>query len=390
MLNIGRYLKAQELYIVFGAILASALNFYSFVIAPTFFAISHFGHFVADSYLSGFYMAGVVSSIMPFSVYLYQSGGHSALRHYLYISLGACIFISIFGISFARFPESYMMIIAVVLMQVAGFYMGALIHKERISLVAKLQSLQPFIFACFITLNQILEGAPFTWSLLYLLSVTFAVLIFIATADHAQIKIDIASVKASARSKLQTSTLIVATISFPMFLHFEIFLVGNFGLVVLGEYAILQKFYASITTSLFGSIGILILSRSLEKKNTEIHSLPKEVIAFACLASVIVPAVSSILSIYDQATVFTIPVILHCSFLAFLYTLCSYSALRLSVIYPTKCIQILCVSSLFYAAAFVLIRPTNNIQYLQISSVFFFTFLIFSNSKNLFKKRGIR
>lgn len=372
---INRFRNEGRVHVMLGAVMASALNFYAFVIAPLLFAVGYLEQFVEDSYLSGFYMASAVSSIMPFCVFMYRLGGQTALQRYVQISLLAALVISICGIGFARLPWSYMMVVGALLMHVAGFYLGALIHRERTILIAMLQCLQPFLFACFITLNQFVVNASIPWSGLYLLSAALAIIIFIATARHHQIWSDITVVQQPKGNTFAVMALIAATVSFPMFFHVELFLIGNFGSVALGEYAILQKLYASVATSLFGSVGFLILNRSFENKTTEMHFLPKEVIWIAGLAAVSVPVIGLIIFLIDHSNVLTVPTLTLCSTTAFLYTLCSYCAIRLAVIGPTKSLQLVSLSILCYTALFFGLAPDSSQDYMQLSFVFFLIYL---------------
>lgn len=364
-----------RVHVMLGALVASALNFYAFVIAPLLFAVEHLEQFVQDSYLSGFYMASAVSSIMPFCVFMYRFGGQTALRRYVQISLVAAVAISICGISIARLPWSYMMIAGALLMHLAGFYLGAMIHRERTALIAMLQCLQPFLFACFITLNHFVVYASVPWSGLYLLSAALAITIFVATARHEQIWSDINLVQQPIDNTFAVLTLIAATVSFPLFFHVELFLIGNFGSIALGEYAILQKLYASVATSLFGSVGLLILNRSFENKTTKMHFLPKEVIGIACLAAVSVPVIGLIIFFLDHSNVLAVPTLTLCSVSSFFYTLCSYCALRLAVIGSSKSLQLVSLSILFYTVIFFGLEPDSSQDYMQLSLVFFIVYL---------------
>lgn len=372
---IAQFRNAGSVHLILGAVVASALNFYAFVIAPSLFAVSHLGQFVKDSYLSGFYMAIAVSSIMPFCVFMFRLGGQTALRRYVQISLITAVFISISGIGIARLPWSYMMVASALIMHVAGFYLGALIHQERTLLIAVLQSLQPFLFACFITLNQFVSDASIPWSGLYLLSATLAITMFVATARYHQIRSDIAAVQQSNVSTFAVLAIITATVSFPIFFHIELFLIGNFGSIALGEYAIVQKLYGSVATSLFGSVGILILNRSFDDKNAKIHFLPKEVIVIAGFASASVPAIGFLIFLVDRSSALTVPILLLCAMTAFFYTLCSYSAMRLSVIGPTKSLQLVSFSTLCYTALFFALAPDSSQDYMMLALAFFLIYL---------------
>ena len=76
--------------------------------------------------------------------------------------------------------------------------------------------------------------------------------------------------------------------------------------------------------------------------------------------------------------------------MSFLYVICSYCSMKLSLQGPFKAMQLISASLLVYIVLFYFISPTAFAQFLLLSALFFATFLVLYTLNNLINWRGLK
>lgn len=371
---ISRLFKGTALAAL-GTLLASALNFFSFVIFPSIFSLDQFTSFVEHSYLSGFYMAIVVSSVAPISIFTLRNREFGEFKKYVLLSVALALSISLAGSGFAFFPWSYVMVAAAILMHISGAYLGAMIFQERHIAIMCLQVVQPASLAGLIVANQFAFDASVPWSLLYLISACGAVAMHLFFANHRQIASQLYSSETKGSSEHYVLPRVLANLSFPLFFHMELFIIGNFSALPIGEYAVIQKLYMSVSTSIFGVAGVLLLKRDIAEISTFRTNIPRGVFIIGAVASICVITLGFLLYLFSPGISLPFKYFIYGSAMSFIYVICSYCNMKLSLLGPLKAIQFILASLLVYILVFWFISPKSFTQFLLLGALFFATFL---------------
>ena len=356
-------------------LVASALNLLSFVVFPTIFSLYQFNSFVEHSYLSGFYMAIVVSSVAPISIFLLRNCDFGEFKKYVWLSAALAFSIGVVGSSFAFFPWSYVMVAAAILMHISGAYLGAMIFQERHIAIMCLQVVQPATFTGLIVVNQFVFDSSIPWSILYLTSACAAVAMHLFVAQHKHIASQLYSSEKKGSSEHYVLPRILANLSFPLFFHVELFVVGNFSALAVGEYAVIQKLYMSVSTSFFGVAGVVLLKRDIAESLTFRNSIPRVVFLVGAMASVSVITLGFLLHFLSPGSFWPFKFFIYGSVLSFIYVVCSYCNMKLSLLRPLKAFQFFLASLLVYILVFWFVSPEAFTQFLLLSALFFATFL---------------
>jgi hypothetical protein len=373
---ISRLFSSGPTFATLGTLLASAFNFLSFVVFPSTFSLDQFTVFVEHSYLSGFYMAIAASSVAPISIFLLRNGVSREFKKYILLSALLAIFICLIGSAFAFFPWSYLMVAAAILMHMSGAYLGAMIFQERHIAIMFLQVVQPASLAGLIVLNQLAFDTSFPWALLYLLSACAGVALHLFAARHREIAMQLTSSGTTCLKEQNVLPRILASLSFPLFFHVELFIIGNFSDLIVGEYAVIQKLYMSVSTSFFGVAGVVLLKRDIEESETFRSSIPLGVFLVAGVASFSVIVLGTLIERFLSGSFLPFEYFIYCSAMSFLYVICSYCSMKLALQGPFRAIGLISASLLVYILFFYIITPTAFTQFLLLSALFFATFLV--------------
>lgn len=370
------WLKSKSLMLAIGSAFASGLNFYSYVVLPAYRGTASLDAFVRENYLGGLYLFGVASSVAPVTMYIFASGKFLTLSRYARLSFLALACIGLGGASIAKIPWSYACLFAAVCMHSAGLFQASLLQQERAFTASVLMVIQPVFFAALISAYEFGYVKGLSWSSSYFISCFTCMLIFAFYTDWSWFKSKL-SEKPSVSTSYKSIVLRMAmSVSFPLFFQLELILFGLFTSADLGEYAILQKLYSSISVSLFSSIGILMLSRSLNNKHQQSPTINKQVIAMAAAATLCVLPVGFLVNTMGQNVNLSFLSIALSGAIAFLFTIGSFINLKLSTTDPTEAIKLLVVSLLFYGLLFIAIPPLSVTAYLAHAGLFFLVYLL--------------
>lgn len=369
-------LRSKSIALTLGSAIASALNLYSFLIFPAFSSIENMENFVRQNYLGGLYMSLVVASVAPLSIYVFTVGKKFALSRYLNLSLLAFIVIGIFGFGLAQIPWSYICLVAAFFLQAAGFFQAAFIRQERIAVASCLVIFQPFVFAALITMQEFNWIYAEHWASLYLVSCVACVALFASFTDWSWMREVLYTESTVSNSLVSILLRMSISVSFPLFFQLELILFGQFGQFDLGIYAMLQKLYSSISISLFGSVGLLLMNRSVNEGSNSTASINQSVLFMALASSFCVLPIGVYLVYMGRSIEINVFQIALSAIVAFLFTITSFVHLRLIVARPILALKLLVLSFVFYGLIFVYYMPIFPESYLVCAGSFFVFYLI--------------
>jgi hypothetical protein len=357
---------------------ASVCNFYSYVFLPSLLGTAHLEHFVRANYLGGLYLFGIGSSIAPMAIFILAAGRRPALMKYLAVSAMAIPVILIGGHWLVLPPWTYFCLSGALLLHIVGFFYASLIREERFLTACCAQVIQPFVFALLISLGLLHIKIVLDWSVAYLISAVLSLGFFFTVSNLHRIK-EALSLPASEKiGWLGVFSRVGFCVSFPIFFQLELILCGRFSMVNVGVYAMLQKLYASISISLFGAIGVYLLSKHLDAKTGHNRLVDRETVLLAGLSSLCVPLVG-----------FGVLLLTHggkgLSSHLFLFTICALVGLRLSALRPVLGLEFFAVSIALYLIGFMIMRPETAGGFLFLASLFFGIFLCLAISEDRFR-----
>lgn len=356
-----------------GSAAASGCNFLSFVVLPSVFGTTDLQTFTQHNYLGGLYLFTIASSVGPLSVFILNEGSGKSLLRYSAISLAA--FIAIGGGAFwlASFPSSYACLIAAVCMHCAGFLLALLIKENRLMLASILQTVQPASFSALILLNEYHLFAIHEWAWAYLVSALICVVAFMATANKSKIMALVHERQRQVAPWQSISGRMLLCISFPLFFQLELILCGTLQTADLGTYAILQKLYSSIAISLFGSLGIFMITHGPRKPS--MGSMSTYIIP-AIASAVLVLAACGVVLLFGRQQVMTHAVVVEAMIVSMLFTVSNFLALQLTSQRPRSGVRVFAGALLVYLLFFIWQRPASAGGMLVAAGLFFSAYVV--------------
>lgn len=369
--------KSRGALLALGSAAASALNFYSFVLFPAWFGVGSLDAFARDNYLGGMYLAGVASSVAPIGIFVLSGGGRQALRRYAGLSAAGLVAVVLGGWSLASAPWSFACLVGAVCMHCAGFLLAALIYEGRAPVAAGLQVLQPAVFAALLTVTRFDDdsGAD-RWALLYLVSALCCVGSFAAFTRWYELGIALRPVRALPAPWRNLIVRIVLCVSFALFFQAELILCGQFTNIVLGKYTILQKLYSSISISIFGSLGVLMLAKQAREPGSPILSRNVFLLGLFCVCAVML--VGTLVSLTDVSSSLNLPLIAASGATAFIFTVASFINLLMQTNHALRSLQSLLAALAIYLILFFIIRPSSALGMLVLAGCFFSSYVAMS------------
>jgi hypothetical protein len=380
-----RWLRSRSLILAVGAALASGFNFYSFVFLPTLVGTANLEGFVRTNYLGGLYLFGVASSIAPFSAYVFMSGKGDALFRYAMISLVIFTLVGMGGVGLVNTAMSFVCLGAAFCMQIAGFFLASLIRQEKILAASALQMFQPMLFAGLLTLHEFGGFSELNWPYSYSLSCFIFVIIIAATGDWRWLIKNLTESTPIVTSWRSILARIAMSVSFPLFFQLELILVGNFSSINLGDYAMVQKLYASVAISLFGSIGLRLVMTRGDFLESAQPLVDKRVIVMAIVVLCVVLLVGFGLSFLKNAHEPSVGLVIGSAIVSAIYTLASFVSLLAATFKPYLAFKALIFSLSVYVVGFYLVAPQNSVAVLMLSGVLFLAYIFFCHLST-FKK----
>ena len=360
-------LLAPEHLLVLSSLFTSGINFIIYVIYPSLMGAGSLDLFIRDNYAGGFYLFGIASSVSIVTTKLISYHDIKSVTKYAQIStlIGGCVLLSLY--QYIQSITALSCILAAVLLHANGFMLAVLIRLKKIRICATLQVVQPFLF-----LSGILLAISFElmWAYCYLISVAVAFVIFLRVLSKGDFY-DLFSNKIVRRTTISLRSLlmlIVASMSFPLFFQLELFFVGEFTKVSLGEYTILQKMYSSVSVALFS--GLLVYMYGESKQGFQW----RKIFTLPLLSAFVVCCLAIVLSFLGKG------VDIHLLFVtvitSYIFSVAMFITFAMNVDNATLNIKLLFVAMLVYSIMLFSIDIESALQMLLISLSFYGTYIL--------------
>lgn len=368
------------------SVLASILNFYSFLVFPVVWPSEQLGIFIQHNYLGGSYMAIIGSSIIPMSIFLLNNGGRFSFRNYFLISFFILFVVVVVGANFTFFPYTYYGLGAAILLHLQGLPLALMIRQERTNAVFLCVLVQPFVFAVLLTLGLFFTFNNISWIYFWFIASIASVIFFFYMTGWKEIiffmkRDDIANI--SLNSLL--SRMFVAS-AFPIFFQLELILVGNYSSIDLTEFAIFQKLYISISVSLFSNLSVLLIAQDL-KTNGSLSVFP-DIRAFLLgfFSMVVVISVGYAMTFIDSSERLEVSEIFVVGLVSIAFTVCSYMNLRQVQTKPMLAGISFFVAITTYVVIFYTFTPESIIDLMFLSTIYFILYILISTFIGLLYK----
>jgi hypothetical protein len=176
---------------------------------------------------------------------------------------------------------------------------------------------------------------------------------------------------------------IILSVSFPIFFQLELISIGYLSSVNLGEYAVIQKLYASVTTALFSFVGLRILMERIDSLKSEGALIDTSVAFMSVIVFCVVLLVGFSLSFLEKSNWLSFNLILASAIVSALYTISSFLSLLTSTFKPHLAAKAFFSSLTLYVGAFYLFTPQTATDSLILSGLLFFSHIIFCYFYNL-------
>lgn len=323
--------------------------------------------FVRDNYAGGFYLFGIASSVSIVTTKLVSYHDIKSIAKYAQFSalIGGCVLLSLY--QYIQSVTALSCILAAVLLHANGFMLAILIRLKRIRICAILQVLQPFLF-----LGGILLADRFDlmWAYCYLASVVVAFVIFLRVLSKGDFynlftNETVNRTTISLRSLLM---LIVASMSFPLFFQLELFFVGEFTKVNLGEYTILQKMYSSVSVALFS--GLLVYMYGESKQGFQW----RKIFTLPLLSAFVVCCLEVVLSLLGKGV--DIQLLIVTVITSYIFSVAMFITFAMNIDNAKLNIKLLFFAMLVYTVMLFNIRTESALQMLLLSLFFYGTYIL--------------
>lgn len=256
-------------------------------------------------------------------------------------------------------------------------FLAAIIRQERILAASVLQILQPVLFAGLLTLHEFTGFSDLNWPLSYSLSCFTFVIVIALFGDREWLAKNVIGPTSVVTTWRSIFLRIILCASFPLFFQLELILVGNFSLINLGDYAVVQKLYASVAISIFGSIGLrLVMAVGVFPKAGDILATRK-VGFMAFFVLFVVLLVGFIISFFGKGRGPSFELVVGSAIVSAIYTVASYISLLTTTFKPYLAVKALIFSLSLYVVAFFFIAPQTSSAVLMLSGLLFFAYISF-------------
>lgn len=369
-MSVGR--RGHAAMLMAGSLLASALNLFAFVVFPMWSGTVGLEQFVRDNYVGGMYLFGIGSSIAPIGVFIFHGGAGPALKRYLMISAGAFILALSVCVFMPRPVASISCLLGAACMHAAGFFLAALMHGERAFAVSLLKLVQPLMFAAALVLDryELIPSKP--WAYWYLLACVAGVLVFALTVRWHALVQSLRAPPTLATDWAGLTQRMGMSVSMPLFFQLELIIIGHFTSLNVAVYAILQKLYSSVSTSLFGSLSVLMTMARLKRGEPAQRGgglLPELFLSAAC--AVIVLGVGFGLTQTHQGHLLQPEMISLAALVSGLFSMASFIAMRITAITPRRGMMALVIAMVAYGAVLTIWKPTSEVAFLALAGMVF-------------------
>lgn len=367
MLNKDILHFAPEHLLVLSSLFTSGINFIIYVIYPTLMGANSLELFVRDNYAGGFYLFGLASSVSVVTTRLISFHDMKSVSKYVQLSMliGGLTFLVLH--QYIQTITALSCILAAVILHANGFMLALLIRLKKIRACAILQVVQPFIFFVGIMLASNYEV---TWAYFYLLSVVIAFIFFyklISNKEYCDL-----FAKNTARTTISFSNLlklIFACMSFPFFFQLELFFVGEFTSLSLGQYTIIQKMYSSVSVAMFSGLLVYMYGESEQGFHW------RKILILPLLSASVVCCLAIFLNFFEGFVDFHLLIVTIIT--SYVFSVAMFISFAMNVNNTMLNIKLLFFSILVYLFLLLSVQIDSAYQMLLISLSFYGIYIIF-------------
>jgi hypothetical protein len=365
-------------FLVASGLLASILNFYSFLLLPVLKPSEQLGTFIQHNYLGGSYMAIIGGSVIPMSIFLLNNGGRVLFRSYFVISFLILFIVVVVGAKFTFPPYSYYALGAGILLHFQGLPLALMIRQERTKTASFCILVQPLMFAVLLTFEHLLTSSNLPWIYFWLIASAISAMFFFYLAGWRELIFFInRDEKTNIKLNSLLSRMFIAS-TFPIFLQLELIFVGTYSSIDLTEFAILQKLYISVSISLFSNLSVLLIAKDL-KANGSLSIAPDiRAVLMGLLAVIVTTSVGFALALLDRGERLDIAEIFTAGLVSCAFTVCSYINLRQIQVKPLAAAISFVTALAVYALLFFNFNPMSVIDLMLLGVGYFGTYILVS------------
>jgi len=370
----SRY-KALVLPIISGA--CSVLSFCSFVIFPSIWGTGPLRTFTEHNYVGGLYTFIIACSAMPIALYVDKSDDPELVAKYFAISLCGVLLLLpgvwLLGCS----GWGYVCILAAVSIHLIGLTTAMLILENRILRAALFQVVRPLLFAGALFAAVALHSPIENWVIPYTASaaaVALACVIFNPELFRGAIR----RFAFHARGYREILLRMAACLSFSLYFQVELIFCGKLTALDVGVYAMIQKLYASISISLFSTLGVYLLAGYTNANRARRKRILSLFTAFSVLSGCLVFAGGFSISHLKNGHSITATMIAEASVLSVVFTIANFINLYMSTFSPGNGLASMSLAIVVFLGEFFLFRPKTYTVLMAESAIYFASYAAFS------------
>lgn len=373
-MTLSRY-RALVLPVISGA--CSVLSFLSFVIFPSIWGTGPLRTFTEHNYAGGLYTFLFASSAMPMALYFDKSDETGLLAKYFAICLCGVLLLLpgvwLLGCS----GWGYVCILAAVSIHLIGLSTAMLILENRILRAAVFQVVRPLLFAGALFGAVALHSPIGNWVIPFTAAAAFVALacvIFNPELFRGAIR----RLTFHARDYRDILLRMVACLSFSLYFQVELIFCGKLTTLDVGVYAMIQKLYASISISLFSTLGVYLLAGYTNASRARRKRILALFTAFSVLSGCLVFTGGFAISHLRNGHSITAAMIAAASVLSVVFTIANFVNLYMSTFSPGKSLASMSLALPVFLGAFFLFRPKTYTMLMAESAIYFASYAAFS------------
>lgn len=356
--------------LILSSLFTSGINFAIFVIYPTLIGTDALDAFIRNNYAGGFYLFGIASSVSIIATKIITTYNWQSLIRYLIFSFSAFLVLILFFYNYTFNINSILCVLSALFLHINGFMLAVLIRDNKITPCFYLQIVQPLFFLIGILLSFYFG---YSWAYSYSLSVLIAFIAFLYFFNLSRIRVLLLSNRSngSPRGLLSYQHLLltlISSMSFPFFFQVELFFVGEFTPLALGEYTVLQKMYSSVSVALFS--GVLVHLYAANKG----QAMPlKKMLKLPLLTSFVVSCVAIFLNVLGKdLSLFTLLLTVITSYI---FSIAMFASFAMSIKNAKMNICFMAISLSIYLLAFQFMVINSITEMLGLSLIFYSTYV---------------
>jgi len=356
--------------LILSSLFTSGVNFAIFVIYPTLIGTDALDAFIRNNYAGGFYLFGIASSVSIIATKIISTYNWQSLIRYLIFSFSAFLAVILFFYNYTFNTNSILCVLSAFFLHLNGFMLAVLIRENKITPCFYLQIIQPLFFLVGISLSIDFD---YSWVYSYSLSVLIAFIVFLYFFNLNRVRVLLLSncSNGSARGLLSYQHLLltlISSMSFPLFFQVELFFVGEFTTLALGEYTVLQKMYSSVSVALFSGVLVHLYGTS----GGQIMPF-KKMLKLPLLTSFVVSCVAIFLNLLGKDL--SLLTLLLTVITSYIFSIAMFASFAMSIKNAKVNIYFMAISLSLYLFVFQFVVVSSIAEMLGLSLIFYSTYV---------------